>query len=190
MSEPLFLSAVLLLLIAAMGFYFYSRVSYTDKKIGLLESILLDIKMNMDMESQLHIPPPLKEPEPFEPEDSQELTTDVEMYSSVIESAAIGLDENAVTMDATNEDGSGGAGSPALPDYDSMSREELNALAEKRSLRVTKSMKKGAVVNLLRQADKESPLQLGMEASLSTEGSTNGAPLGSENSLEAETLSS
>lgn len=186
MSEPLFLSAVLLLLIAAMGFYFYSRVSYTDKKIGLLESILLDIKMNMDMENQLHIPPPLKEPEPFEPEDSEELKAATEMYSSVIESAATEVDENV----ATSLDGSADAGSPALPDYDSMSREELNALAEKRSLRVTKSMKKGAVINLLRQADKESPLQAGMEASLSTEGSTSGAPLGSENSLEAETLSS
>lgn len=180
MNEGLFVSAVLLLLIGAMGFYFYSRVSYTDKKIGLLESILLDIKMNMDMENQMQIPPPLKEPEPFEPEDSEELKGDAEMYSSVIEAAATGIDESAATELTTEV---------AQPDYDSMSREELNALAEKRSLRVTKSMKKGAVVNLLREADKTTVVQSGAEATLSTEGSTGGAPLVSE-TLEAETLSS
>ena len=181
MNEALFLSAILLLLIGAMGFYFYSRVTYTDKKINLLESILLDIKMNMDMESQLHIPPPLKEPEPFEPEDSEELKEDTAaMYSSVIEAAATGIDESTATELITEV---------AQPDYDSMSREELNALAEKRSLRVTKSMKKSAVVNLLREADKTTVVQSGAEATLSTEGSTGGAPLVSE-TLEAETLSS
>jgi hypothetical protein len=181
MNEALFVSAVLLLLIGAMGFYFYSRVSYTDKKIGLLESILLDIKMNMDMENQMQIPPPLKEPEPFEPEDSEELKEEAAaMYSSVIEEAATGIDESAATELTTEV---------AQPDYDSMSREELNALAEKRSLRVTKSMKKSAVVNLLREADKTTVVQSGAEATLSTEGSTGGAPLVSE-TLEAETLSS
>lgn len=183
MNEALFLSAILLLLIGAMGFYFYSRVTYTDKKINLLESILLDIKMNMDMESQLHIPPPLKEPEPFEPEDSEELKEEAAaMYSSVIEAAATGVEE---TMEVE---------AVATPDYDSMSREELNALAEKRSLRVTKSMKKVAVINLLRESDKNSSVQsdTGVNATLSTEGSGGGAPLSMEdsNELSAETLSS
>ena len=185
MNEALFLSAVLLILIGAMGFYFYSRVTYTDKKINLLESILLDIKMNMDMESQLHIPPPLKEPEPFEPEDSEELKEDAAAaaaYSSVIEAAATGVEETA-EVEAVS-----------TPDYDSMSREELNALAEKRSLRVTKSMKKVAVINLLRESDKNSSVQsdTGVNATLSTEGSGGGAPLSMEdsNELSAETLSS
>jgi hypothetical protein len=181
MNEGLFLSVVLLLLVGAMGFYFYSRVSYTDKKISLLESILLDIKMNMDMEAHLQIPPPLKEPEPFEPEDSEELKADAEMYSSVIEAAATGVDESTADEVAVTV---------APPDYDSMSREELNALAEKRSLRVTKSMKKPAVVNMLREADKTMAAQTeGADATLSTEGSSGGAPLLSE-TLEAETLSS
>lgn len=186
MNEALFLSAILLLLIGAMGFYFYSRVTYTDKKINLLESILLDIKMTMDMESQLHIPPPLKEPEPFEPEDSEELKEEAAaMYSSVIEAAATGLDESAETPVVE---------AAAMPDYDSMSREELNALAEKRSLRVTKSMKKGQVISLLRESDKNSSVQTdtGVNATLSTEGSGGGAPLTMEdsNELSAETLSS
>ena len=141
MSETLFLFAVLLLLIGATGFYFFSRVAYIDKKIGLLESILLDLKMNMDMENQIEVLPPIKEDaEPFEPEDSEELKDDaVAMYSSVIENAASAPSEAPVV---------------SAPDYDSMSREDLTALAEKRSLRVTKSMKKVSIVNLLRETDK------------------------------------
>jgi len=192
MSEVLFISAILLLLVGAMGFYFYSRVSYTDKKIGLLESILLDIKMNMDMETQQQAPP-LKEPEPFEPEDSEELKpADTAMYASAIEEAAAAESVPALVAEELV------ATPVAAPDYDSMSREELNAIAEKRSLRVTKSMKKPAVINLLRESDKNTSTlndtegNAGVHATLSTEGSSGGAPLNMEDSadLAAETLSS
>ena len=192
MSEVLFISAILLLLVGAMGFYFYSRVSYTDKKIGLLESILMDIKMNMDMETQLQIPPPLKEAEPFEPEDSEELKpADTAMYAAAIEEAS-----SEAATDSVEDVPAPSA--PAPPDYDSMSREELNAIAEKRSLRVTKSMKKPAVINLLRESDKNTSTlndtegNAGVHATLSTEGSSGGAPLNMEDSadLSAETLSS
>ena len=196
MSEVLFISAILLLLVGAMGFYFYSRVSYTDKKIGLLESILLDIKMNMDMDTHLQIPPPLKDPEPFEPEDSEELKpTDTAMYAAAIEEATSGAETSGAEVPALVAEAP-----PSLPapDYDSMSREELNALAEKRSLRVTKSMKKPAVINLLRESDKNTSTlndtegNAGVHATLSTEGSSGGAPLNMEdsNDLAAETLSS
>ena len=192
MSEVLFISAILLLLVGAMGFYFYSRVSYTDKKISLLESILLDIKMNMDMETQQQVPP-LKEPEPFEPEDSEELKpTDTAMYAAAIEEAAAAESVPALVAEEVV------ATPVAAPDYDSMSRDELNAIAEKRSLRVTKSMKKPAVINLLRESDKNTSTlndtegNAGVHATLSTEGSSGGAPLNMEDSadLSAETLSS
>jgi len=203
MSEVLFISAILLLLVGAMGFYFYSRVSYTDKKIGLLESILLDIKMNMDMETQQQ-PPPLKAPEPFEPEDSEELKlADTAMYASAIEEASSradtsGADTSGAETSSANDVPALVAEAPAPPDYDSMSRDELNAIAEKRSLRVTKSMKKPAVINLLRESDKNTSTlndtegNAGVHATLSTEGSSGGAPLNMEDSadLSAETLSS
>ena len=190
MSEVLFLSALLLLMMGAMAFYFYSRVSYTEKKVSLIESILLDIKMNMDMETQMHIPPPLKDPEPFEPEDSEVLKDEAAMYTSVIEEAvteAVTGDSNSVAPVAA----------PALPEYDLMSREELAAIAEKRSLRVTKSMKKAAIVNLLRESDKntstlsDTEKDGGVHATLSTEGSSGGAPLHMEDTTEisADSLS-
>jgi len=150
MSEVLFLTAVVLLLVGAMGFYFYSRVAYTDRKINLLESVLLDIKMHMDMEAPVYTPPPMKEPEPFEPEDSEELKATEAMYSSVIHEAAMGVVEEAT----------------AKVDYESMSREELSTIAQTRSLRVTKAMKKGAIVTMLRDLDKNTSLPSIMDGGL------------------------
>jgi hypothetical protein len=176
MNESIFVTAILLLLVGAMGFYFYTRIAYTDKKLGLLESLLLDLKMHMDMEVSLHIPPPVKEPEPFEPEDSEELKADeAAMYTSVMESAAAVPEEVVVTVAEESS-------SASAVDYDSMSREDLMSLAQKKGLRVTKSMKKGAVVNLLRESEKNSSTVSNMDGG--SESSEMGAPISMEDTVE------
>lgn len=177
MNESIFTTAILLLLVGAMGFYFYTRIAYTDKKLGLLESLLLDLKMHMDMEAPLHIPPPTKEAEPFEPEDSEELKADeAAMYTSVMESAAATdvPDEVVVTMAADV--------TASTVDYDSMGREDLMTLAQKKGLRVTKSMKKGAIVNLLRESEKNSSPVTNMDGG--SESSEMGAPISMEDTVE------
>ena len=174
MNESIFVTAILLLLVGAMGFYFYTRIAYTDKKLGLLESLLLDLKMHMDMEAPLHIPPPTKEAEPFEPEDSEELKADeAAMYTSVMESAAV-PDEVVVSVAAD--------ASASTVDYDSMGRDDLMTLAQKKGLRVTKSMKKGAIVNLLRESEKNSSPVTNMDGG--SESSEMGAPISMEDTVE------
>ena len=174
MNESIFVTAILLLLVGAMGFYFYTRIAYTDKKLGLLESLLLDLKMHMDMEAPLHIPPPTKEAEPFEPEDSEELKADeAAMYTSVRESAAV-PDEVVVSVAAD--------ASASTVDYDSMGRDDLMTLAQKKGLRVTKSMKKGAIVNLLRESEKNSSPVTNMDGG--SESSEMGAPISMEDTVE------
>ena len=174
MNESIFVTAILLLLVGAMGFYFYTRIAYTDKKLGLLESLLLDLKMHMDMEAPLHIPPPTKEAEPFEPEDSEELKADeAAMYTSVMESAAV-PDEVVVSVAAD--------ASASTVDYDSMGRDDLMTLAQKKGLRVTKSMKKAAIVNLLRESEKNSSPVTNMD--VGSESSEMGAPISMEDTVE------
>jgi hypothetical protein len=174
MNESVFVTAILLLLVGAMGFYFYTRIAYTDKKLGLLESLLLDLKMHMDMEAPLHIPPPTKEAEPFEPEDSEELKAEeAAMYTSVMESAAV-PDEVVVSVAAD-------AGASTV-DYDSMGRDDLMTLAQKKGLRVTKSMNKAAIVNLLRESEKNSSPVTNMDGG--SESSEMGAPISMEDTVE------
>ena len=194
MSEVLFMASVLLLLIGAMGFYFYSRIAYTEKKLNLLETILLDIKMMIEMEDLSPISQALKydgaskqvstqetqpveilEPVNLEKNDVEELKDETEYYNSVIESVASesSPDTNQVsnTVSAVN--------------YDTLSKEELTALAEKRNLKLTKRMARQAVVNLLRESDKNTSglVELGKDESPTgpfTSMDTRGAPLDME----------
>ena len=60
LSESITIGLLLALVFGALFFYLYSRVTYVEKRIGLMENILLDIKMNQDqMPSNfpVHVPP-------------------------------------------------------------------------------------------------------------------------------------
>jgi hypothetical protein len=150
MSDTLFLTAALLLLIGALGLYFYSKVSYIDRKLNYVESILIDLRMKQEMERResAPLPVPLKSPEPLQTGDSEELKDEKEFYASVIESVA-GVQENTESNDEVND-----ATNVVTPDYDSMNRDEVAAIAEKKSIRVTKRMNKSTLINLLRESEK------------------------------------
>jgi hypothetical protein len=189
MSEVLFMASVLLLLIGAMGFYFYTRILYTEKKINLLETILLDIKMMLEMED-LHQPSnslkyngapknaPIEEtiqilePENLEKTDTEELKDETAYYNSVIESVAsesVPPDTNTVANAVVSEN------------YDTLSRDELVALAEKKGLKVTKRTQRQTIINLLRESEKNSSgsVELGKDGATGpfTSMGERGAPL-------------
>lgn len=191
MSEVLFMALVLLLLIGAMGFYFYTRILYTEKKLSLLETILLDIKMMIEMEDlNPHQNSPLKydgaaknvsvqegvqvlEPENLEKGDAEELKDETEYYNSVIETVAA---ESA--LPDTNK-----AVDNVVPsdDYDSQTRDQLALIAEKKGLKVTKRTQRQTIVNLLRESDKNTSgtVELGKDGATGpfTSMDDRGAPL-------------
>ncbi len=190
MNAVLIVTALFLVLLGTLSFYFYSRMLFSERKMGLIESILLDIKMNMEMEEERHahahthanaVPPPEKpvvSPNAMGQVEAEELET--EYYNSVI--------ETAVTEPIVSEVGlvSAVAATPVI-NYEMDSREDLIALAEKRGLRVTKRMAKPTIIAVLREADKSNPVQAdgssipgAAEAITSMEGSSGGAPLVSE----------
>jgi len=176
MSETLFLAAVLLLLIGAMGLYFYSRIMYVDRKLNYIESILIDLRMKQEMERKFSplAPIPVKAPEPLETDDSEDIKDEKEFYNSVIESsAATAPAATAHTALAEEDDAPQEATNEVVPDYDSMSRDEVAAIAEKKSIRITKRMNKSTIINLLRESEKN--------ASATVEvGKDGGAPLSME----------
>jgi hypothetical protein len=173
MSEVVFLSAVFLLLIGAIGFYLYSRLAYTDRKMNYMESMLIDMRMRAEMEKHQGHPqpplPPMKNPEPLTEEDAEEISDEKAFYNSVIDSVA---NEEAVAapVEKPVEDATNVVPSSAV-DYESMTRDEVAAIAEKKSLRVTKRMQKAAIVNLLRESEKNT-------SAMSETGKDGGAPTG------------
>jgi ribosomal protein L15 len=55
LSESLTIGLLLTLVFGALFFYLYSRVTYAEKRLGLMENILIDIKMKEDHQ-QMHLP--------------------------------------------------------------------------------------------------------------------------------------
>lgn len=164
MNDVLIVATIFLMLLAAVAFYFYGQFLYVNKKIGLLESVLLDIKMNMEMEQQVQHgthgrPEPTNGPA-FVPMPDE--AAEVAYYSSVLDEVAkeekneiIGTAEGEPASDLA--DAAEGEPIVSVPtvNYESMTREELAALAEKRGFHVTKRTAKGQIVHLLREGDKK-----------------------------------
>jgi hypothetical protein len=197
MGEVLFVAAILLLLIGAMGFYFYSRIAYTEKKLNLLETILLDIKMMMEMEEQPHVhgvPPAAKnivlsEPEQVQSSEVEELKEDASgYYASVIDSIA---KEEPPVSTATEEQVGPSSVVPPVTDYETFSRDELSALAEKRSLRVTKRMNRQTLLTILRESDKNTSVtteQVGGDVAGADADANGGAPLEGSEAIPSESI--
>lgn len=153
MNEVFVVGALLLMLMGAAAFFLYSRLVYAERKIGLIESILLDIKMTMEAEEEAPIALPPKTPtftpivdetvaEPAAETVEQPSTdADIAYYSSVIESA---VETPAETIPSSQLN------------YDAYTRDELATIAEKRGLRVTKRMTKTVITELLRGSEQTS----------------------------------
>ena len=157
MSETVIVGVLFLIVVAATTFYLYSRLLYSERKISLMENILLDIKMAMEMEREIHghNHNGADTNSLVEPKFENTTKDDTEYYKTVIENAAIESEELKPTPDA-----SASPLAPAAPvdasKHDELTRDELVAIAEKKGLRVTKRATKQQILSLLRDADKNS----------------------------------
>ena len=173
MSEILIVGALFVLLLGAAAFYFYSRLTYTERKVGLLESILLDIKMTMEMEDDaahdhlpaaMPTPPQVGGPAPAggaAPPADEVSAEEKEFYNSVLsevqnEIVAAATGDGLETVAEVPEDERDELVAPSsriTVNYEAMTRDELVALAEKKGLRTNKRMSKQSVVTLLRSSE-------------------------------------
>jgi hypothetical protein len=199
--ESILIAVVTLIICSAACFYVYIRQSHFEKKLMMVESILVDVRMAMDTimtEGIMPAPAPISGPSqplggggmgaPFDAEQIPEEN----FYSSVLAAAheeaaagptgsAGGQEANSVDniLEEMNRVASADAAAademPALvadavvpapaavpasvgsasaeqrgPNIDSMTKQELVALAEQRGLRAKKTMNRTELLNLLR----------------------------------------
>ena len=194
------IALLLLILFAGACFYLYSRMTYSEKRIGLMESILLDVKLAMEsVEDSMRAPMPMTPPfKGFAPGDAPKPSEkvvgdpshDEQFYAQLLKEVTeehstplggMGADGGApLTAVATSEpilDAQLGAAPPAAEDassvnpaptpspYDTMSRQDLLNLIEKRGLRVTKRAGRGEMISVLRNSDSSAnrPTEAGTE---------------------------
>jgi hypothetical protein len=175
LSDSLIIGLVTLLLCGAVCFYMYVRLSFLEKKVTVMESILVDVRVALDsiMMEHSHQPPvpmthtpgaELSAPAPLDPSESEAIPEE-NFYSSVLEQAHDQAEEQAqelkpeegVTADKALEsfetEAPVSTSTPVGPNIDAMTRQELVTLAESKGLRVKRSLNRSEVLALLRRSN-------------------------------------
>jgi len=182
-SESLTIGLLLAIVFGAVCFYLYTRITYTEKRIGLMENILLDIKMNQEQKAT-HVLPNVPDEVTFQntlgnfstaaavavpsslpeqpvqeqlPSIHEDLTLSADDSTDVQEYTdllnQVHSEEQTVPSAVTN--------SPNSPNYDSMSKDELLELVKKRGLRAGNRPGREKLITLLQKADESTPIEGG-----------------------------
>jgi len=159
--DALLVGLVVLLICGAAIFYLYMRISFYERKGSMMESIIVELRMAIDslMQTVHNVPTPISPSAPVEMEVSApiplesneaENLPEEKFYSSVLDlaheeattDAGITLEKVMEPEAASNE-----------PELDSMTKNDLLALAEKKGLRAKKSNSRSELLNLLRRSN-------------------------------------
>jgi hypothetical protein len=171
LSESLTVALFLFLIFGTVCFYLYSRMSYTEKRLSLMENMLLDIKMSMDTagrEEPEYIPEPVGAPSPMSANEGEflpsENTGDENLYKNILNEMKVVEEEEMPGVeeeeDASTESVKAVDLAPApvistkvSPNYEAMIKNELIALCEKRNLKVSGAKKRADLISALRKHD-------------------------------------
>jgi hypothetical protein len=159
LSESATIGILLLLIFGAVSFYLYSRINYTEKRMGLMENMLLDIKMgleSMHKEEPEFVPEPVGAPRPMESSEAEPLPEEETYYQSVLAQAGENAAAAAVTETEAEAEGTEVVHEerPVVSvNYESMTKDDLIALAEKRGAKVGKRPGRKDLIAALKKLD-------------------------------------
>ena len=173
LGDSLTVGIVLALVFGAVCFYLYSRMSQNEKRVGLLENLLLSLKMST--EASLFGPDmvePTSSPAPLSSTDVEEVTE--ENYAEMLKglgsgpaAAAAPAPAPAPAAAAVEESVSDEKAAEELlrsldtrkmdANYESMSLKELQALAKQRGLAGAGQMRKRELIDALKRQGEDAP---------------------------------
>lgn len=163
LSDSLTVGILLILVFGAAAFYLYSRLTQTDKRLSLMENVLLTLKMST--EASMMGPDsvePVSMPSPLQADDVDDV--DEEQYAEMLKHASVGHSEEAAaeellrSIPTTPPAAAEAAAEPATArkmdaNYESLSLKELQSLAKTRGLAAgTKVTKKRELIDFLKRA--------------------------------------
>jgi len=171
-TESLTIGITLTLVFGAVCFYLYSRLVQNEKRVSLIESILLDVKMSMEMVGQsggrgggnndddmaVEQVEPVSGPEPLSQNDVDE--SEEEAYKDVLQQ--VSSQPEMKTFDLSGAKPTKGAASASAgavevtkvtPTYESMTVKELKELTKKRNLKTPHGAGRKELTEALRKTD-------------------------------------
>jgi hypothetical protein len=210
LSDALTIGIVITLVFGALFFYLYSRLSQNEKRVSLIENILLDLKMSADagwgihgttqdgMEEQpgsVNHVEPISAPEPLANEDVD--TGDESMYKDIL--AQTSAPEVKMAADEIKSFDVMSSTKPPSPkaavqvtkvqaNYEAMSNKELKNLAKQRGVSVPSQAGKKEIIAALRKADGGAAAPASTVEAGSFLGTQEGSSLDGEALTEVENL--
>ena len=168
-TESLTIGITLTLVLGAVCFYLYSRLVQNEKRVSLIESILLDVKMSMEMVGQsggrgggsneddmaVEQVEPVSGPEPLSQNDVDE--SEEEAYKDVLQQ--VSSQPEMKTFDLSGAKPTKGSATAAVevtkvtPTYESMTVKELKELTKKRNLKTPHGAGRKELTEALRKTD-------------------------------------
>ena len=170
-TESLTIGITLTLVFGAVCFYLYSRLVQNEKRVSLIESILLDVKMSMEMVGQsggrgggnneddmaVEQVEPVSGPEPLSQNDVDE--SEEEAYKDVLQQ--VSSQPEMKTFDLSGAKPTKGSATAATavevtkvtPTYESMTVKELKELTKKRNLKTPHGAGRKELTEALRKTD-------------------------------------
>ena len=176
LGDSLTVGIVLALIFGAVCFYLYSRMSQNEKRVGLLENLLLSLKMST--EASLFGPDmvePTSSPAPLTSTDVEEVSeenyaemlkglgsasasAEVKAPSAPVPAAApLGAEESVSDEKAAEELLRSLDTRKMDANYESMSLKELQALAKQRGLAGAGQMRKRELIDALKRQGEDAP---------------------------------
>lgn len=208
LSDSITIGIVLTLVFGALFFYLYSRLVQNEKRVSLMENILLDLKMTADsnwgasdhMHSEQgaksdeddivvnHIEP-VSSPEPLKDGD---VDTEEDVYKEILAQTDVpDSGEQTKTFDVnskmTTKQSVNISVTKVQPNYSAMTVKELKSLAKSRGLSVPSGAGRKELTDSLRKLDGTQNQPSAPEGG-SFLGTQEGAPLDSETLGEVEAL--
>jgi outer membrane biosynthesis protein TonB len=174
------IGAILILIVGAACFYLYTRIKQVEKKVALVEGILLDLKMaaeasfldfparrpdtdddDEDSEDEEETPflPTLPEEETDLPVDEMIETAEEEQPTKHIEITEFKADEEEESPPVQPVQVTKSSES-VTPDLESMSVKELQVLAKSKGITVGKAMRKNDIIKAIHAAETPNAAEL------------------------------
>ncbi len=158
-SDGVVIGVVLGLVFAAVSYYLYSRVNQLERKVGLMENILLDLKVTTEQiilsatepvqTAPRHVPSPMSNSSESVADDSDVLPVSNENARSVsVEAGSRGSRASSQTVVVEREDST-----VDNVNYEDMKYKELIALARQKGISGTRNLSKADVIDLIRRHD-------------------------------------
>jgi hypothetical protein len=173
LSDSLTIGILLILVFGAAAFYLYSRLTQTDKRLSLMENVLLTLKMTT--EASMMGPDsvePVSMPAPLQADDVDDV--DEEQYTEMLKHVSVGASSSLAASSSASEEAAAEELLRSIPtppqsastsavteatvrkmdaNYESMSLKELQALAKTRGLSAgAKATKKRELIDFLKRA--------------------------------------